>query len=163
LLRPLPDVRGGRSVRGPAGEPGGLPASRRPDGAGRPGRGDGRAPGAGDGGVRAVGVPRGGLTPGLTGWPVCGPLGSWGNEAAEGVMSQPPEVLGPGSPVAHGYQGDRGAAPAPRAAPAALTVTVSRESGARGGTIARRVARKLGWQVYDQELLEFMASDGVAR
>jgi cytidylate kinase len=36
---------------------------------------------------------------------------------------------------------------------------VSRESGARGGTIARRAARKLGWQVFDQELLEYMAQE----
>jgi hypothetical protein len=59
----------------------------------------------------------------------------------------------------HGFQGDRGAPPAPRHGPAALTVALSREAGARGGTIARRVARKLGWQVYDQELLEYMAQE----
>jgi cytidylate kinase len=46
-----------------------------------------------------------------------------------------------------------------RTGPAALTVAVSRESGARGGTIARRVGRKLGWQVFDQELLEYMAQE----
>jgi cytidylate kinase len=44
-----------------------------------------------------------------------------------------------------------------------MTVAVSRESGARGGTIARRVGRQLGWSIYDQELLEFMAQDTVAR
>jgi cytidylate kinase len=59
----------------------------------------------------------------------------------------------------HGYQGDRGAVPPPRTGPAALTIAVSRESGARGGTIARRVGRKLGWQVFDQELLEYMAQE----
>jgi cytidylate kinase len=59
----------------------------------------------------------------------------------------------------HGFQGDRGAPPPPRPGPAALTVALSREAGARGGTIARRVARKLGWQVYDQELLEYMAQE----
>src|SRR6516164_9531412 len=60
----------------------------------------------------------------------------------------------------HGFQGDR--APAPPAAefPAGLTVAVSREAGSRGGSIARRVARKLGWQVYDQELLEYLAQEG---
>lgn len=45
---------------------------------------------------------------------------------------------------AHGYQGDRGAVPPPRRAPDELSLAVSRESGARGGTIARRVAKKLG-------------------
>jgi cytidylate kinase len=42
-----------------------------------------------------------------------------------------------------------------------LTISVSREAGARGGTIARRVGRKLGWQVYDQELLEYMAQEAI--
>ncbi len=34
--------------------------------------------------------------------------------------------------------------PAPKV-PASLTVAVSREAGSRGGSIARRVGRKLGW------------------
>jgi cytidylate kinase len=59
----------------------------------------------------------------------------------------------------HGFQGDRGAPPAPKTGPTALTIALSREAGARGGTIARRVGRKLGWQVYDQELLEYMAQE----
>jgi cytidylate kinase len=60
----------------------------------------------------------------------------------------------------HGFQGDR--APVPPAAeyPAGLTVAVSREAGARGGSIGRRVARNLGWQVYDQELLEYVSQEG---
>jgi cytidylate kinase len=66
-------------------------------------------------------------------------------------------------PPRHGFQGDRGASPAPRSGPTALSVAFSRESGARGGAIARRVGRRLGWQVYDQELLEFMAQEAVAR
>ena len=45
--------------------------------------------------------------------------------------------------------------------PASLTIAVSREAGSRGGTIARRVGRKLGWQVYNQELLEYIAQEGV--
>ena len=43
---------------------------------------------------------------------------------------------------------------------AAVTVAVSREAGARGGTIARRAAQKLSWQAYDQELLEYIAQEG---
>lgn len=43
--------------------------------------------------------------------------------------------------------------------PLSLTVAVSREAGSRGGTIARRAGRKLGWQVYDQELLEYLAQE----
>jgi cytidylate kinase len=61
----------------------------------------------------------------------------------------------------HGFQGDRGAPPPARTGPAALTIAVSREAGARGGSIARRVGRKLAWQVYDQELLEYMAQESV--
>ncbi len=84
-------------------------------------------------------------------------------------MSQPPELLEPGMPPGeelpprHGFQGDRGVAPALRSMPLGLAITVSREAGARGGTIARRVADKLGWQVYDQDLLEYMAQDPVVR
>ncbi len=43
--------------------------------------------------------------------------------------------------------------------PHGLTVAVSRETGSRGGTIARRVGKKLGWQVYNQELLEYLAQE----
>src|SRR5947208_212311 len=58
----------------------------------------------------------------------------------------------------HGYRGE----PAPAAAdrwPSGLTIALSRESGARGGSIARRVGRKLGWHVADQEVLEFLTQD----
>ena len=82
-------------------------------------------------------------------------------------MSQPRELVemgmlpGDEMPPRHGFQGDRGAAPATRSVPQGLAIALSRESGARGGTIARRVAHKLGWQVYDQDLLEYMAQDTV--
>jgi len=66
-------------------------------------------------------------------------------------------------PPRHGFQGDRGAAPAPPSVPAHLCIAISREAGSRGGTIGRRVARRLGWPVYDQELLEYMAQESVAR
>src|SRR5438105_4325761 len=59
----------------------------------------------------------------------------------------------------HGFQGNRAPRPPSPSLPASLTVALSREAGARGGTIARRAGRKLGWQVYDQELLEYMAQD----
>src|SRR5262245_18996757 len=70
-----------------------------------------------------------------------------------------PEALGPEQP----RHGDRGPPARPRTGPAALAVALSREAGARGGTIARRAGRKLGWQVYDQDLLEYMAQDPGAR
>jgi hypothetical protein len=63
----------------------------------------------------------------------------------------------------HGFQGDRGATPAQPTVPAGLSVAISREAGARGGSIGRRLARKLGWAVYDQELLEYMAQEVAVR
>jgi cytidylate kinase len=63
----------------------------------------------------------------------------------------------------HGFQGNRAPAPPRPAVPASLTIAVSRETGSRGGTIARRAGKKLGWQVYDQELLEYAAQEGAFR
>jgi cytidylate kinase len=63
----------------------------------------------------------------------------------------------------HGYQGDRqGAVPAPRV-PQSLTIAISREAGSRGGSIARRVGVKLGWQVYNQDLLEYLSQEHTSR
>ena len=59
--------------------------------------------------------------------------------------------------------GNRGDGVQRSAAPPGLTIAVSRESGARGGSIARRVGKRLGWQVYNQELLEFLCAQESAR
>jgi cytidylate kinase len=78
------------------------------------------------------------------------------------MHTPPPEAVPPddlGETPRHGFQGDRGAVAPARPGPAAPTVAVSREAGARGGSIGRRVGRKLGWQVYDQELLEYLAQE----
>jgi cytidylate kinase len=79
------------------------------------------------------------------------------------INDEPPAEEQPRDTPRHGFQGDRGPAPAPPAIPAGLTVAISREAGARGGSIGRRVARKLGWGVYDQELLEYMAQETAVR
>jgi hypothetical protein len=76
---------------------------------------------------------------------------------------EPPTDDQPRQSPRHGFQGDRGAPPAAPTTPAGLTVAISREAGARGGSIGRRVARKLGWAVYDQELLEYMAQEAAVR
>ncbi|HEY7315018.1 MAG TPA: cytidylate kinase-like family protein [Gemmataceae bacterium] len=77
-------------------------------------------------------------------------------------MHPPPSGPQPLESPRHGFQGDRGAPP-PRSGPSTLTIAFSREAGARGGSIARRVGRKLSWQVYDQELLEYMAQEALVR
>jgi len=63
----------------------------------------------------------------------------------------------------HGFQGDRGASPARATEPASLTIAISREAGSRGSSIGTRVGHKLGWQVYNQELLEYIAQEGAFR
>jgi cytidylate kinase len=80
----------------------------------------------------------------------------------EGLAAHAPMAAEGGSPL-HGFQGNRGEGRPAAVVPAALTIAVAREAGARGGTIGRRVARQLNWQVYDQDLLEYMTQDVVVR
>lgn len=63
-------------------------------------------------------------------------------------------------PPLHGFRGERSGA---FLKPRGLTVAISRESGARGGSIAQRVAQSLGWQVFDQERLDDLVRDEAAR
>ena len=63
----------------------------------------------------------------------------------------------------HGYRGESPPSQGPAATPAALTIAISREAGARGSTIGTLTAQKLGWQVYNQELLEYIAQEGAFR
>ena len=65
-------------------------------------------------------------------------------------------------PPLHGNQGDREPTKVLEA-PLGLTVAISREAGARGGSIAKRLGKQLGWQVYTQDLLEFMCGNENAR
>src|SRR5262249_33011581 len=44
-------------------------------------------------------------------------------------------------------------------APAEPTIAISRQAGTRGPDIARAVGQRLGWPVYDRELLELIASE----
>jgi cytidylate kinase len=79
------------------------------------------------------------------------------------TTDEPPAGAGRPETPRHGFQGDRAPPPTAPAMPAGLTVAISREAGARGGSTGRRVARKLGWAVYDQELLEYMAQEAAVR
>jgi cytidylate kinase len=58
------------------------------------------------------------------------------------------------TPPAHGFRGEP--EPATLAFPRGLSVAISREAGARGGSIARKVGELLSWQVYDQETIDYL-------
>jgi cytidylate kinase len=49
--------------------------------------------------------------------------------------------------------------PIPPPPPAPCTIAVSRESGANGHLVARAVGARLGWPVYDQELIQKIAAE----
>ncbi len=57
------------------------------------------------------------------------------------------------------HHGERGDPTAPAAMPRGLTIALSREAGARGASIARRVGVRLGWDVYTQEMIEVLAQE----
>jgi cytidylate kinase len=66
------------------------------------------------------------------------------------------ESSGLTEPPLHGNQGDR--TPSTLGGqPLEATLAISREAGARGETIARQVGRRMGWDVYTREHLEFLA------
>jgi cytidylate kinase len=44
-----------------------------------------------------------------------------------------------------------------------LTLAISREAGARGTSIARKVGEQLGWQVFDQQTLDYLQLDETGR
>jgi cytidylate kinase len=73
-------------------------------------------------------------------------------------MPTTPELAG--VPL-HGFRGEAEAAPLTR--PRGLTVAVSRQAGARGATIARKVAEILGWQFFDHDTLDYLAQNDTAR
>jgi cytidylate kinase len=58
----------------------------------------------------------------------------------------------------HHWEGQRQAA-GPGSAPAGFTIALSREVGAGGTSVARAVGERLGWPVYDHELLEHIARE----
>ena len=64
-------------------------------------------------------------------------------------------------PPLHGFRGD--APPAARACPCGLTVAVSRQAGARGASIAQKIAEILKWQLYDHDTLDYLTQDDTAR
>jgi cytidylate kinase len=64
-----------------------------------------------------------------------------------------------GDPVPrHGFRGEQARPRFPRT----LTIAISRQVGARGATLAKLIGQKLGWQVIDHDLVQFMARQGCA-
>jgi cytidylate kinase len=61
----------------------------------------------------------------------------------------------------HGFRGDR--QPYESNELRGLTIAISREAGARGNVIAKRVAQQLGWQLFDQDLLAYLVQNEPAR
>jgi cytidylate kinase len=65
------------------------------------------------------------------------------------------------APPAHGYRGDPEPDLLPQ--PRGLSVAISREAGSRGGSIARKVGELLGWQVFDQDTIDYLIQNDDAR
>lgn len=65
------------------------------------------------------------------------------------------------APPLHGYRGDEPDEVA--AQPRGLTVALSREAGARGTTIAHKLGQLLGWQVFDQEMIDYLIVNDAGR
>ena len=63
-------------------------------------------------------------------------------------------------PPMHGFRGEF---TTPLIKPRGMTIAITREAGARGGSIAKRVAKSLGWQLFDQDMLDYLNRDAVAR
>jgi cytidylate kinase len=59
--------------------------------------------------------------------------------------------------------GERGEPALPAALPRGLTIALSREAGARGVSIARRVSGRMGWDIYTQEMIDVLAQEGALR
>ncbi len=66
----------------------------------------------------------------------------------------------PGVPM-HGFRGEEPIAALTH--PRGLTVAISRQAGARGTTIARKVADILAWQVFDHDTLDYLVQNDAAR
>jgi cytidylate kinase len=80
----------------------------------------------------------------------------------EQFAEESPTLPGIEAPPLHGYRGPQVSAPV-AALPAGLTIAISREAGSRGGTIAKRAGEKLGWEVYSQEMMEYLAQNSAVR
>jgi hypothetical protein len=65
------------------------------------------------------------------------------------------------TPPVHGYRGEPEKKPLTH--PRGLCVAISREAGARGGSIAQKIGELLGWQVFDPETIDYLLQNDAAR
>ena len=72
------------------------------------------------------------------------------------------ETLDHDAPPLHGFRGDTLTLP-PLTRPRGLTVAVSRQAGACGEAIAKRVGELLEWQVFSRDNLDLIVGDEAAR
>lgn len=77
-------------------------------------------------------------------------------------MAASPEAAALNEAPVHGFRGDE-PDDGPAVRPRGLTVAVSREAGARGTTLARKVGELLGWQVFDQDVLDYLQMNDAER
>jgi cytidylate kinase len=71
-------------------------------------------------------------------------------------------VLEEGAPPLHGYRGPQDDTSTARI-PAGLSIAISREAGARGTTIAKRAGEKLGWDLYTQDMMDYIVQNAPAQ
>jgi len=61
--------------------------------------------------------------------------------------------------LARAQQHWRNQPPSDAVTPSGITIAISREAGTQGAAVARQIAKRLGWPVYDRELVLRVASD----
>jgi cytidylate kinase len=71
-------------------------------------------------------------------------------------------VAEPGETPLHGYRGEQ-TAESQVGVPSGFTIAISREAGSRGASIAARAGEKLGWEVYSQDMMDFVSQDASVR
>ena len=73
-------------------------------------------------------------------------------------LDQLPESLVRAIQHVEARRGSAAAGLRPREAPPGMSIALSREAGAGAAEVAAELQRRLGWEVYDQQLLERIAS-----
>jgi len=71
-------------------------------------------------------------------------------------------VVEEGASPLHGYRGPQDQRDIARI-PAGLSIAISREAGARGATIAKRAGEKLGWDLYSQDMMDYIVQNAPVR